>query len=138
MPSLRIGQLARESGFSAKTLRYYEEVGLLQPTARSDAGYRLYGDDLIPRLRFVRKAKALGLALTDIRTILQISDEGRVPCEHVLAIVERDLERIDAQLRRLHDLRRDLLALKARMAEAMASGAVAPGGACPCFEEETL
>ncbi len=138
MPLRRIGQLAQESGFTAKTLRYYEEIGLVRPTARSDSGYRLYRDDLIRRLRFVRRAKALGLALTDIRTILRISDEGRVPCEHVMAVVDRDLERIDAQLRRLRDLRGDLVALKLRMLDAIAAGTVAPGGGCPCFEEEAL
>jgi len=133
---LRIGQLARDSGFTAKTLRYYEDVGLLRPAARASNGYRLYADESLPRLRLVRRAKSLGLPLADIRTILQISDEGRLPCDHVLAIIDRDLDGIDAQMRRLRDLRRDLLAMKSRVAEAIASGAVAPGGVCPCFEDE--
>ena len=133
---LRIGQLARATGFTAKTLRYYEEVRLLQPAVRSESGYRLYGDESVSRLRFVRRAKGLGLALTDIRAILEISDEGRVPCEHVAAIIERDLHSIDTHLRRLRSLKRDLLALKARMSDALAAGAVTPGGGCPCFEDE--
>jgi MerR family copper efflux transcriptional regulator len=135
---LRIGQLARESGFTPKTLRYYEDVGLLRPAARAGNGYRLYTDESLLRLRFVRRAKGLGLSLIDIRTILQISDEGRLPCEHVMAIVHRDIERIDAQVRRLNDLRRDLLALKSRMADAIASGAASTGGGCPCFEDEPV
>jgi len=137
MPPLRIGQLARESGFTAKTLRYYEAIGLLRPAARGSNGYRLYADESLPRLRFVHRAKGLGLSLIDIRTILQISDEGRLPCEHVMAVVERDLERIDAQMQRLSDLRRDLLAMKLRMSDALASGAASPGGGCPCFQDES-
>lgn len=135
---LRIGQLARTCGFTAKTLRYYEEVGLLQPAVRSSSGYRLYAEDSVARLRFVRKAKGLGFALTDIRTILGITDEGRIPCEHVAAIIERDLRRIDTQLRRLRDLRRDLLGLRSRMVETLDSGDVASRGGCPCFDDGSV
>ncbi len=136
MALLRIGQLARECGFTAKTLRYYEEVGLVRPAGRSSSGYRLYRDDAVQRLRFVRKAKVLGLSLSDIHTILDISDEGRAPCEHVLGVVEREVDRIETQMRRLRDLRRDLLALKARMSTAVASATATPGGGCPCFEDK--
>ncbi len=134
MALLRIGQLARESGFTAKTLRYYEDVGLVHPAGRGDNGYRVYTDDSIRRLRFVRRAKGLGLPLVDIRRILEIGDEGRAPCEHVLAVVERELSRIATQMRRLRQMRNDLLALKSRMSEAIAAGTVAPGE-CPCFQD---
>ncbi|SRR6266542_3386026 len=136
-PLLRIGQLARESGFPAKTLRYYEEVGLLRPACRSESGYRLYDESALRRLTFVRKAKAIGLPLADIERILAISDEGRAPCEHVVAVVDRELESVEVQFRRLHDLKRDLLLLKSRLAEVIASGAVSPGS-CPCFDEDII
>lgn len=132
---LRIGQLAREAGFTAKTLRYYEEVGLLLPAARASNGYRLYDDGALRRLTFVRKAKAVGLSLADIQNILRISNEGRAPCEHVVAVIERELAAIERQMQRLQELRRDLVALKSRLNEAIASGTAAPGGGCPCFEE---
>lgn len=77
---LRIGQLANRTGFTPKTLRYYEELGLVQPDGRSESGYRLYSDAAIDRLRFVNRARAVGLRLEDIRRILEISDEGRTPC----------------------------------------------------------
>lgn len=133
---LRIGQLARATGLNPKTLRYYDEIGLLRPLARTMAGYRLYGEGAIERRRFVRKAQDLGLSLKDIGTILAISDAGRVPCEHVAAIVERELERIAAETRRLRSRRRDLLALRSRMSDALASGSARPGRACPCISEE--
>ena len=132
---MRIGQLARESGVSAKTLRYYEEIDLLRPAGRTTSGYRLYNSDVIRRLRFVRRAQALGLSLADIRAILQISDEGRVPCEHVLGIVDRELKRIGAQLRRLQELRAELRDLRRSLAGALESGSARPGQVCPCFQE---
>ena len=132
---LRIGQLATKTGFTPKTLRYYEDLGLVRPDGRSESGYRLYGDAAIERLRFVNRARALGLRLEDISRILEISDEGRVPCEHVQGIVDRELERIETQMKRLQELRNGLLALRSRMADALASGAPRSGQQCPCFED---
>jgi len=132
---LRIGQLATRTGFTAKTLRYYEEAGLLRPDSRSESGYRLYNDAAIERLGFVRRVRGLGLRLNDIRHILEISDEGRMPCEHVMGVVDRELERVATQVERLLELRVGLLRLRSRMSEAMASGGLGPGQACPCFQD---
>ena len=131
---LRIGELARTTGVPAKTLRYYDELGLLRPAGRTPSGYRLYGDGAVDRLRFVRKAQRLGLSLTDIRSILNISDEGRIPCEHVAAIVDRELIHIDDQLRQLRSLRGDLRTLRSRMTTAQMSGTAPAGQGCPCIE----
>ncbi len=79
MPMLRIGQLAAKTGFTPKTLRCYEGLGLVRPDARSESGYRLYGDTALERLQFASRARSLGLRLDDIRRILEISDEGRLP-----------------------------------------------------------
>ena len=127
MSKLRIGQLARAAGFSEKTLRFYDEVGLLRPSGRSASGYRLYDEEAVERLRFVRKAQGLGLSLDDMRTILEIGDEGRVPCGHVVSVVDRELERIDVQLRELRSLRRDLVTLRQRLSDGIASGRAKPG-----------
>jgi DNA-binding transcriptional MerR regulator len=124
----RIGQLATETGFTPKTLRYYEEVGLLRPDGRSESGYRLYGDAAVERLRFVRRARDVGLNLEDIRRVLEISDEGRAPCEHVMTVVDRELNGIAEQLERLHQFRDDLLTLRSRMP--------ASGEVCSCFRED--
>jgi len=132
---LRIGQLARESGFTAKTLRYYEDVGLLRPAARGSNGYRLYAHESLPRLRLVRRAKGLGLPLADIRAILEITDDGRAPCEHVLTVVERALARIERQMQQLRSMRAELLGMRSRMTDAIAKGAATANGHCPCFED---
>ena len=61
---VRIGELGREAGVSAKTIRYYESVGLLDEPARTESGYRDYDDDAVERLRFVRDAQATGVSST--------------------------------------------------------------------------
>ncbi len=127
MSNVRIGQLARAAGFTEKTLRFYDEIGLLRPSSRSTSGYRLYDEQAIERLRFVRKAQGLGLSLDDMRTILEIGDEGGVPCGHVVSVVDRELERIDGQMRRLRSLRRDLVMLRERLSDGIASGRAKPG-----------
>jgi MerR family Zn(II)-responsive transcriptional regulator of zntA len=132
---LRIGQLASKTGFTPKTLRYYDDLGLVRPDGRSESGYRLYGEDAIERLRFVNRARALGLRLEDIRRILKISDEGRMPCEHVLEVIDRELQQVAAQMERLEELRTGLLKLRSRMADAMGSGPLRPGQTCPCFQD---
>jgi len=131
--NIRIGQLARATGFNEKTLRYYDQIGLLRSAGRSPSGYRLYCEDAIERLRFIRNAQDLGLSLSDIQDILEISDGGRVPCRHVLAVVERDLSEIDSQIKRLRELRRALLGAKARLDEALPVGGIEAGHGCRCL-----
>lgn len=131
---LWIGELARESGVPARTLRFYEALGLLAPPGRTSSGYRVYGPQAIERLRFITRAKKLGLKLRDIGTILAISDRGRAPCEHMLALVDRDVSRLDDQIESLIHLRGELTSLRERLVEALASGPPAEG-VCPCLEE---
>lgn len=133
MSNLRIGQLARATGFTDKTLRYYDEIGLLKPSDRSPSGYRLYDREAVERLRFIRGARDLGLSLSDIQDILAISDGGRVPCDHVLAIVKRDLREIDSQMKRLRDLRRALRTAKVRLDDALSSCGANAGPGCHCI-----
>ena len=133
---LRIGELARQTGFTPKTLRYYEEAGLLRPDGRSQSGYRLYHDAAVERLRLVRSARGLGLRLTDIRRILEISDEGKMPCVHVIEVVDRELERVDTQMERLNDLKTGLSSLRSRLSEAVVLGAPRSSQPCPCFVDD--
>ena len=69
-----IGQLARATGVTAKTIRYYEAIGVLPPPRRSAAGYRQYDRPAIDRLRFVRRARALGLPLGELKTLVATLD----------------------------------------------------------------
>jgi MerR family transcriptional regulator, copper efflux regulator len=81
MSTLSIGQLARRADVAVDTVRYYERNDLLSPLGRLASGYRRYGESELRRLRFIRRAKALGFTLEDIRGLLALSDErdvGRV------------------------------------------------------------
>ncbi len=130
---LTIGRLADAVGLEAKTLRYYDRVGLLPPVTRTPAGYRLYGEDAVRRLEFIRRAKALGMGLADIRRILAVRDEGAAPCAHVLELVTRNLAAVESQIARLQDLRRDLRALRGRLQKRIPHQPVAAED-CPCFD----
>ncbi|HSH79729.1 MAG TPA: heavy metal-responsive transcriptional regulator [Herpetosiphonaceae bacterium] len=118
---LRIGQLAAQLRLNPKTIRYYEDIGLLQPAQRTPAGYRIYGAADRDRLQFVGKAKALGLTLGEIRQILTLRDQGEAPCRHVLALLDYKLAAIDHQLRVLDEFRQDLLRLRWSAVEALPS-----------------
>jgi DNA-binding transcriptional MerR regulator len=70
---LKIGELAHQTGLSIKTVRYYEQRGLLEQPPRTEGGYRLYGPEEVARLRFVQRAKLLGLPLEEIRELVGLA-----------------------------------------------------------------
>lgn len=109
---VRIGQLAAEFGLNPKTIRYYEEIGLLPAAQRTAAGYRLYNDTDRDRLRFIAKAKTVGLMLEEIREVLQLKDDGQQPCEHVLSLLDQKLATVDEQLRALTEFKQELVTLR--------------------------
>src|SRR5438093_8555998 len=80
---LKIGQLARQVGVTAKAIRFYEAKRVLPRPTRGANGYRLYGQDAVETLTFVKQAAALGLTLGEIREIIAIRQGGGPPCRHV-------------------------------------------------------
>jgi MerR family transcriptional regulator, Zn(II)-responsive regulator of zntA len=124
---LRIGELASELGLNPKTLRYYEEIRLLPAPRRTSSGYRVYDASDRQRLCFIAKAKAIGLTLEEIREILALRDRGESPCEHVLALLDRKLAKVDQQLRALVDFRQELIVLREEAAETMRADACVCG-----------
>ncbi len=129
---LTIGRLGALADMEPKTLRYYDRVGLVRPRGRTAAGYRIYGEEAVDRLRFIRRAKALGISLADIRRILAVRDEGAAPCQHVLRLVEGNLSRLQAQIAQLERLRTDLRRLRRLLREKIPA-APASAADCPCF-----
>jgi len=131
---LRIGELAAQLGLNPKTIRYYEEIGLLPEPRRTPSGYRAYGLADLERLRFIAKAKAIGLTLDEIREILALRREGERPCQHVLELVDRKLEGVEQQVRALEDFRQELLTLRAEAARTVADH----GRICSIIEHHEL
>jgi DNA-binding transcriptional MerR regulator len=109
-----ISALADSFGLSPDTLRYYERLGLLTPAERSAAGYRLYDGEAGERLRFIKGAQRMGLRLGDIKELLDIRDRGLCPCGHTKTVVERRLGEVEAEIKELKAIRRQLLELKSR------------------------
>jgi DNA-binding transcriptional MerR regulator len=101
-PRMRIGEVAKRSGLSATTVRYYEDIGLLPQPARAANGYRDYEPEAVERLRFVRDAQDSGLTLAEISSILELRAQGESTCHHTIELMERHLEDVD---RRIESLR---------------------------------
>ncbi len=113
---MRIGALADQAGVSAKTLRFYEQAGLLPEPERTSAGYRDYSADAVHRVRFIRAAQTAGLHLAEIADVLAIRDSGAPPCAHVRALVDAHLTEVRARLAELRRTERELLRLAERAA----------------------
>jgi len=104
MADIGIGQLARRSGVPIDTVRHYEKVGLLKPSARLASGYRRYGETEQKRLRFIRRAKDLGFTLDEIRSLLALSAGSDVARIRRAATARlEDIERRIAELGRVRD-----------------------------------
>jgi MerR family copper efflux transcriptional regulator len=113
---MRIGELAEQAGISTKAIRYYEQVGILAPPARTASGYRAYDQVALNRLGFVRAAQAVGLTLGEIRQVIAFRDDGQAPCTHVTELLQRRAVDLEARIRELQQLRRELRRLAERAA----------------------
>lgn len=93
---MTIGEVAKTVGIASTALRFYERDGLLTPSSRSKSGYRLYDNDSLERLRFIRAAQSIGFTLDDIRTLLQLDE--KTSCSDVQKLIETRLQEIDTKL----------------------------------------
>ncbi|MGH3442913.1 MAG: heavy metal-responsive transcriptional regulator [Nitriliruptorales bacterium] len=112
-----IGELAERSGTPRKTIRYYEDIGLIPAPGRTAGGYRDFADETLRRLDFVHAAKRAGFTLAQVRGILEVRDAGRAPCGHVTALVDEQIREVDAAIDELRRTRQHLEELAARASE---------------------
>ena len=111
---MRIGELADVAGLTAKTIRYYEGLGLVDEPERHANGYREYGADAVERLRFIRDSQAAGLTLAEVGEILGMKAAGESTCAHTRSLLARHLAEVDAQIERLLAARAELAAMAER------------------------
>jgi DNA-binding transcriptional MerR regulator len=105
---MRIGKLAGRTGVPVRTIRFYEQAGLLAAPARTPGGYRMYEPGVINRLRFIRSAQTLGLSLAEIAGVLQVHDSEGSPCTYVTELLQTHIHALDARIIELTALRDDL------------------------------
>ena len=137
---LTIGELAREVRLNPKTIRYYEEIGLLSKPRRSESGYRLYSEYEAGRLMLVRRAKILGLSLAEIKELVDYAIDGHCNTleRRLLSLVEAKLVEIDQKIMDLNTFREDLTRYRRDLSKKLESAcneAPTPGS-CRCIGEE--
>lgn len=128
MASLTIGQVARRAGVRVDTLRFYERRGLIAAPARRASGYREYSVASLGRLRFIRRAKALGFSLAEIRELLELEVSSAVGCGEAARAAREKISAIAAKIEDLEAMRRVLDRFAA------ACGRRRPAAACPLLE----
>lgn len=129
--AFKIGEVARLADMPAKTLRYYEEIGLISTAGRTDSGYRLYGWRELERIEFVRRAKLMGLSLEEIKTLVHAAEDG-IPnkiFQHLDGLLERSLEETERKIEELRAFRESLLEYREQATEAESQGV------CRCGEQ---
>ena len=105
---MRSGELAKQAGVSADTLRHYEKKGLIAAPHRTPNGYREYPDAALARVRLIQRALDMGFSLDDLARVLRQRDRGGAPCHQVRAIAASRLEELDRRIATLQELRAQL------------------------------
>jgi len=111
---MRIGEVAAATGVSIKTLRYWEQVGVVPAPPRTESGYRDYPKSAIEQVRFIVAAQSVGLSLQVIGGIIRLRSEGTAPCHHVEHLLRGRLDEIDLRMKDLQVARREVAELLAR------------------------
>ena len=105
---MKIGELGAATGTKVETIRYYEQIGLLPPPARSPSNYRSYGPEHLQRLAFIRRARDLGFPLDQVRELLSLSDDKSRSCEAVDEIARAHLATVKRKVADLGALGKEL------------------------------
>ncbi|MCH8130618.1 MAG: MerR family transcriptional regulator [Acidobacteria bacterium] len=131
---MRIGEAAAKAGVEASAIRFYEGSGVLPEPERTDSGYRVYHDDQVDLIRFVKRARSLGIPLDDVRQIVDLRTQGHAPCDVVRTVIAREATDIETRITELQGLRQELLRLQALADEVTDDW---PAGSCVCHIVES-
>lgn len=105
---LTISQLAKQADIPTTTVRYYERIGLVEPEDRSQGNYRLYGNESLSKLKFIRAAQAIGFTLEDVKALLADEDGDTPTCGSVQGLIEARMADVEERLKDLRHVRRVL------------------------------
>ncbi|MBE9557906.1 MAG: Cu(I)-responsive transcriptional regulator [Proteobacteria bacterium] len=111
---MNIGQAAGHSGISAKTIRYYESIGLIPEASRTDSGYRTYGDKDVERLRFIHHSRNLGFSVKDVSLLLDLWGNQKRASADVKALALSHIDEVDRKIAELQKIRDTLTHLTHR------------------------
>lgn len=136
--TMRIGEVARRLDLNPRTIRYYEEIGLLPEPERTEGGFRTYTPDEVERIDFIRLARSLDLPLDEIREILSFRDHGEAPCPYVLRLLEAKIKEVERKIASLRALRQELRTLRAEAAALPPKVLAAKGCVCHIIENRRL
>ena len=133
---MHIGEVSHESDVPIKTIRYYEEIGVLPVPDRSPSGYREYDADVIDRLRFIRASQSIGFTLAEIREVIDFRDRGDAPCSHVLSLLLRHRAEYTKKMAELRHAEKVLVTLVQR-AKSLQPEDCSPEGICHLIPRAT-
>ena len=105
---LSIGTLSQKTGTKVQTIRYYEQIGLMNQPGRTAGGQRRYFEKDLDRLAFIRHSRQLGFSLGAIRELLDLADDPAQPCAEANSIARRQLKQVEQRIKRLNALKKEL------------------------------
>ena len=111
---MKIGELAKSSGCSVQTIRYYEKEGLISAPSRSDGNFRLYDKRTLEKLMFIKHCRSLDLTLKEIKQLIQLQNSPGSDCEEVNNMIDTHLLLVESRIEELKQLHLDLRALRHR------------------------
>jgi MerR family transcriptional regulator, copper efflux regulator len=128
MRSLTIGQMAKQAGVGVETIRFYERKGLVEQPARRQSGYRQYSQEVVRRIRFIKRAQELGFSLKEITELLSLRVDPQTSCRDVKRRTEAKIGDVDEKLRDLQRIKKALVKLNA------ACSGSGPTSQCPILD----
>jgi len=119
---MSIGQVAKQTGLSVEAIRYYEKEALITPPDRSGAGYRIYQPEIVKRVLFIKRAKAVGFSLKEIRELLSLKASESTCCADIKNVTLEKIAQIENKISELETMRNVLTDLATRCESENASG----------------
>lgn len=120
---MKIGELSSATGTPVETIRFYEREGLLPAPGRSSANYRIYGEDHVGRLAFIRHCRSLDMALDEVRVLLRFKDAPQEDCGEVNRVLDEHISHVAHRIRELKSLEKQLRTLRSHCQSPQGAGA---------------